>query len=78
MQRCWTASANVPEPGGPLAVDCLVWARTWGGRRERQRLKSGDGKTVRVLARMLAVVSSRVRCGLNWYLFFTNVVSGGC
>ena len=66
MQRCWTASARVPEAGGP--VDLFVVARTYGGRRERHRLKSGEGKTVRALTRMFVVVSSRVRCGLNWYL----------
>jgi hypothetical protein len=71
--RCWTASAKVPEAGGE-GVEVLVEARTWGGRRERQRLKSGLGKTVRALTRMLVVVSSRVRCGLNWYLIL--VVSG--
>lgn len=59
MLRCWTDSARAPEAGGPLA--CFVAARTWVGRRERQREKSGDGKTVRALTRMLAVVSSRVR-----------------
>lgn len=32
------------------------------------REKSGEGKTVRALTRMLVVGSSRVRCGLNWYL----------
>jgi hypothetical protein len=61
--RCCIASASVPEAGG--AVDDFVWARIWGGRRERQRLKSGEGKTVRDLTRMLVVVSSRVRWGLN-------------
>ena len=40
----------------------------YGGRSERQRLKSGDGKTVSALTRMFVVVSSRVRWGLNWYL----------
>jgi hypothetical protein len=38
------------------------------GRRERQRLKSAEGKTVRALTRMLVMVSSRARWGLNWYL----------
>jgi len=46
-----------------------------GGRSERQRLKSGDGKTVSDLTRMLVMVSSRVRCGLNWYLKFKLVFS---
>jgi hypothetical protein len=39
-----------------------------GGRRERQRLKAGEGKTVRALTRMLVTVSGWRRCGLNWYL----------
>ena len=39
-----------------------------GGRRWRQREKSGEGKTVRALTRMFVTGSSRVRCGLNWYL----------
>lgn len=38
------------------------------GRRERPRLKSEEGKTVRDLTRMLVMVSSRARWGLNWYL----------
>ncbi len=62
------ASAKVPDAGGPVAEVAFVWARRWGGRRERPRLKSGEGKTVRDLTRMFVVVSSRVRWGLNWYL----------
>jgi hypothetical protein len=31
------------------------------GRRDRQRLKSAEGKTVRALTRMLVMVSSRAR-----------------
>jgi hypothetical protein len=42
--------------------------RVCGGRSERQSEKSGEGKTVRDLTRMLVIVSSRARCGLNWYL----------
>lgn len=42
------------------------------GRRERQRLKSGEGKTVRDFERMAIMVSSRERWGLNWYLFVNN------
>ena len=72
MQRCWTASASVPWAGAELLPFCCCFdcARTYGGRRESPRLKSGLGKTVRDLTRMLVVVSSRVRCGLNWYLYF--------
>lgn len=40
----------------------------WGGRRWRRREKSGEGKTVRAFTRVLVTGSSRVRCGLNWYL----------
>ena len=36
-----------------------------GGRRWSAREKSGDGKTVRDLTRILVMVSSFVRCGLN-------------
>lgn len=42
--------------------------RMWEGRRCRQREKSGEGKTVRDFVRMLVVVSSRSKGGLNWYL----------
>ena len=47
--------------------------RMFGGRRCRQREKSGEGKTVRALTRMLVMVSSLVRWGLNWYLKATKV-----
>lgn len=39
-----------------------------GGRRERQREKAGEGKTVSALTRMLVAVSGWRRWGLNWYL----------
>ena len=45
-----------------------VGDRMCGGRRWSRREKSGEGKTVRALTRMLVVGSSRVRWGLNWYL----------
>ena len=35
--------------------------RWYVGRRERAREKAGEGKTVRVLTRMLVTVSSRER-----------------
>lgn len=38
----------------------------FGGRRCKQSEKSGEGKTVSALTRMLVMVSSRVRWGLNW------------
>ena len=53
---------------GVGAVLLVVGERMWGGRRCRRREKSGEGKTVRALTRMLVVGSSRVRWGLNWYL----------
>lgn len=43
--------------------------RICGGSRERPSEKSGEGKTVSALTRMFVIVSSRCRCGLNWYLF---------
>lgn len=42
--------------------------RMCGGRRWRASEKSGEGKTVRDLTRILVMVSSLVRWGLNWYL----------
>lgn len=39
-----------------------------GGRRARQREKTGEGKMVRALTRMFVTVSGCSRCGLNWYL----------
>lgn len=47
-------------------------AKGWvyAGRRERQREKAGEGKTVNAFARMLVAVSGWRRWGLNWYLFF--------
>jgi len=64
----WTASERGASPAAGEERDVDVGERMCGGRRCRQRLKSGEGKTVRALTRMLVVVSSRVRCGLNWYL----------
>lgn len=43
------------------AVLLVVGERMWGGRRCSRREKSGEGKTVRALTRMLVVGSSRVR-----------------
>jgi hypothetical protein len=51
----------VPEAGGPLEWFVFVEAMVYVGRRERQRLKSGEGKTVSALTRMLVMVSSRAR-----------------
>ena len=35
-------------------------------RREMQRLKSGKGRTVKALIRMLITTSGLYRSGLNW------------
>ena len=56
----------MPEAGGPFDWLAFVEARVYVGSRDKQRLKSGEGKTVRALARMLVMVSSRASCGLNW------------
>ena len=47
------------------------------GRRAAQRLKSGAGKTVSDLTRMLVIVSSLARWGLNWYLYEDRRKLGG-
>jgi hypothetical protein len=44
-----------------------------GGRRARQREKTGEGKMVRALTRTFVTVSGCRRCGLNWYLVEWNV-----
>lgn len=63
----WTASDKGASPaaGREEDVDSLGES-ICGGRRCKQREKSGEGKTVRALTRILVVDSSRVRCGLNW------------
>jgi len=69
MLSFWTASLRGASPAAGVECEELVSGeRMCGGRRARQRLKSGEGKTVRDLTRMLVMVSSRVRWGLNWYL----------
>lgn len=73
----WTASARGASPAAGLALREPVGERVYGGRRERPREKSGVGKTVRALTRMLVTVSSRERCGLNWYLWKLTC-SAGC
>jgi hypothetical protein len=64
----WTASDNGASPAAGRAEDVESGARMWGGRRWRAREKSGAGKTVSAFTRMLVMVSSRARWGLNWYL----------
>ena len=81
MESFWTASERGASPvvgvGADVEVEVLDWGAAWvlvvvvdvrrcGGRRCRLREKSGEGKTVRALTRMLVIVSSRERCGLNW------------
>ena len=62
----WTASERgVSTAEGVGAVLLVVGERMCGGRRCRRREKSGEGKTVRALTRILVVGSSRVRWGLN-------------
>jgi hypothetical protein len=64
----WTASERGASPAAGREEDVESGARICGGRRWRAREKSGAGKTVRAFTRMLVIVSSRARCGLNWYL----------
>lgn len=66
MTSFCTASDRAGSPAAGREVLVGKGARMCGGKRCRQRLKSGEGKTVRALTRMLVVGSSRVRCGLNW------------
>lgn len=53
-------SAGSPAAGSEVLV-VGKGVRMCGGRRWRHKLKSGEGKTVRALTRMLVVGSSRVR-----------------
>lgn len=64
----WTASERGASPAAGRADDVEIGVRMCGGRRCRAREKSGEGNTVRDLTRMLVMVSSLVRWGLNWYL----------
>ena len=64
----WTASERGASPAAGKAEDAEAGVRMCGGSRWRQSEKSGEGKIVRDLTRMLVMVSSLVRCGLNWYL----------
>lgn len=66
VESFWTASERAGSPAAGKEAEVEEGERIWGGRRCRQRLKSGEGKTVRALTRMLVIGSSRVRCGLNW------------
>ncbi len=64
----WTASERGASPAAGRADDAETGVRMCGGRRWRASEKSGDGKTVKALTRILVMVSSLVRWGLNWYL----------
>ncbi len=64
----WTASERGASPAAGSAELVEIGFRICGGRRCSASEKSGEGKTVSDLTRMLVMVSSRVRCGLNWYL----------
>ena len=68
MSSFWTASESGASPAAGFEADVECGARMCGGRRCRHNEKSGEGKTVSALTRMLVVDSSRVRWGLNWYL----------
>lgn len=70
MLSFWTASERGASPAAGRAELVETVARMCGGRRWRAREKSGAGKTVRAFTRMLVMVSSRARWGLNWYLKF--------
>lgn len=63
-----TASERGASPAAGVADDVDTGFRMWGGRRWSASEKSGEGKTVKDFTRMFVMVSSRVRCGLNWYL----------
>ena len=65
MASFCTASDSAGSPAAGRDVLVGRGARMCGGRRWRQRLKSGDGNTVKALTRMFVVDSSRVRWGLN-------------
>jgi len=65
MLSFWTASESGASPAAGSADEVAAGVRMCGGRRWRAREKSGDGKTVKDLTRMLVMVSSFVRCGLN-------------
>lgn len=62
----WTASESGASPAAGRADDVEIGCRMCAGRRCRHSEKSGEGKTVRALTRVLVMVSSRARWGLNW------------
>lgn len=56
-----TASERGASPAAGKADEEAAGVRMCGGRRCKASEKSGEGKTVRALTRMLVIVSSRVR-----------------
>jgi hypothetical protein len=78
LLSCCTASESGASPAAGLECDVVdIGRRTCGCRSDRQRLKSGEGKTVRALTRMFVMISSLARWGLNWYLHVLLVRSRG-
>jgi hypothetical protein len=57
----WTASDRGASPAAGSEEDAETGVRICGGRRCSANEKSGDGKTVKDLTRMLVMVSSFVR-----------------
>lgn len=66
MLSFWTASGSGASPAAGFDAFEDAGSSVCGGRRERHSEKSGEGKTVRALTRMLVIVSSLERVGLNW------------
>lgn len=62
----WTASERGASPAAGRADEVEMGCRMCAGRRCRHSEKSGEGKTVKALTRVLVMVSSRARWGLNW------------
>ena len=73
MLSFWTASLSGASPAAGSEDEEESGDRMCGGSRWMQRLKSGEGKTVRALTRMLVVGSSRESGGLNWYLIKSKI-----
>jgi hypothetical protein len=61
----WTASERGASPAAGRADEAEAGVRICGGRRCKASEKSGEGNTVSDLTRMLVMVSSLVRWGLN-------------
>ena len=66
MLSFWTASFKGASPAAGFEADAAAAEVEWrvricGGSKAAQRLKSGEGKTVRDLTRILVIVSSFAR-----------------